>query len=260
MGCGWLGFPLARHFIKKDYQIKGSTTSDEKLKELSNKGIHAFKIALTEKEIFGDITAFLNDITTIIINIPPRLRKNNSESYVEKIKILLYHLENSQIENVIFISSTSVYSDVKYEVTENSIPFPEKESGKQLLEVEKLFQQNDNFKTTILRFSGLIDERRHPVTFLSGKKDIKNPDIPVNLIHLNDCIGIIDAIIEKNIWQEVFNAAYPSHPTRKAYYTQKAKSLNIPVPEFEDITTSKGKIIDSTKIKTHLNYTFTTHI
>ena len=47
------------------------------------------------------------------------------------------------------------------------------------------------------------------------------------MIHLEDCIGIIQKIIESNIWEETFNAAAPFHPIRKAYYTQKAIELNL---------------------------------
>jgi len=35
LGCGWLGKPLAVFLISKGYLVKGSTTSDEKLKLLA---------------------------------------------------------------------------------------------------------------------------------------------------------------------------------------------------------------------------------
>jgi nucleoside-diphosphate-sugar epimerase len=94
---------------------------------------------------------------------------------------------------VLFISSTSVYNDVDAFVTEETIARPATESGKQLLETEQLLQSNINFKTTILRFGGLIGEDRHPVKFLAVAKSRKS-NAPINLIHQEDCIGIINAI------------------------------------------------------------------
>jgi NAD dependent epimerase/dehydratase family enzyme len=84
----------------------------------------------------------------------------------------------------------------------------------------------------VVRFGGLIGEDRHPVKFLSGRKNVEQPDSPVNLIHQNDCIGILLTLIEKEIYGEVFNAVAPSHPTRKTYYTKMALSFGLPLPEF----------------------------
>jgi nucleoside-diphosphate-sugar epimerase len=157
---------------------------------------------------------------------------------------------------VLFVSSTSVFSDDNSKVTEASIPNPDTESGKQLLEAEQLLQSNKNFETTIIRFGGLIGNDRHPIKFLAGRKNIENPDAPINLIHQDDCIGIIEAIVCHTELVEVFNAVAPIHPTRKEYYSQKAMELNLPLPEFEENKISTGKLISSDKIETVLNYKF----
>ncbi len=89
-----------------------------------------------------------------------------------------------------------------------------------MLEVEKLLQSNTNFKTTVVRFGGLTGEDRQPVKFLAGRENLENPDGPVNTIHQQDCIGIIEKIIEKKAWGEIFNAVKPYHPSRKKHYTK----------------------------------------
>ena len=87
--------------------------------------------------------------------------------------------------------------------TEETRAAPNLENGRQLLEVEHLLQNNTNFKTTVIRFGGLIGEDRQPVRSLSGNKMLQNPTAPINLIHQQDCIGIIETIIDqlKNISQ-----------------------------------------------------------
>ena len=256
LGCGWLGFPLAKSLVEKGFSVKGSTTSENKLSILSSAGILPYLISVTENEIVGEFNAFLENSEILIIDIPPKLRGGFSESFVSKIKNLIPFIEKSAVKKVIFVSSTSVYADSNSEITENTQPQPETESGKQLLEAERLLLSNSNFQTSIVRFGGLIGEDRHPIYFLAGKKNIENPDAPINFIHQKDCIGIIEAIIFKGIYAEIFNAVTPFHPTRKDYYTQKAMELKLPLPEFETSKPSVGKLILSEKIENILSYQF----
>lgn len=256
LGCGWLGFPLAKSLVEKGFSVNGSTTSENKLSVLSTAGIHPYLISVTENEIVGDFNAFLENSEILIIDIPPKLRGGLSESFVSKIKNLIPFIEKSVLKKVIFVSSTSVYADSNSEITENTQPQPETESGKQLLEAERLLLSNSNFQTTVVRFGGLIGEDRHPIYFLAGRKNIENPDAPINFIHQKDCIGIIEAIISKGIYAEIFNAVTPFHPTRKDYYTQKAMELKLPLPEFETSKPSVGKLILCEKIESFLGYQF----
>lgn len=256
LGCGWLGLPLAEHLIKKGYRIKGSTTSSHRIAELESKAIEAFIIELFADKISGDYKSFLQNSQTLIIDIPPKLRGDNAVSFVSKIKRFIEKaVLNSSIEKVLLISSTSVYGEEAIIVTEETPEKPETLSGKELLETELFLQQQEAFKTTILRFGGLIGGNRNPAKSLSGKTNIATPNAPINLIHQDDCIGIITAIIEQNFWGKKINASTPFHPTRKEYYTAKATALGLPLPEFEENEAS-GKLIDSSKLISKLNYTF----
>ncbi|HAH54353.1 MAG TPA: NAD(P)-dependent oxidoreductase [Flavobacterium sp.] len=275
LGCGWLGLPLAKALIENKFLVKGSTTSVAKLSVLENAGIIPFLIVLTpnsnfqsstnnlveEEEKTENLTAFLENAKILIIDIPPKLRGSEKENFVLKIKNIIPAIEKSTVENVIFISSTSVYGENNLLVTEETALNPDTESGKQLMETEQLLQSNTNFKTTILRFGGLIGEDRHPVHFLAGRTHIENPNAPINLIHQEDCIGIIMAIIDQiqiKCWNrnEDFNAVTPFHPSRKEYYTQKAIELNLALPEFNLENSTFGKTILSNKTATFLGYTF----
>ena len=266
LGCGWLGFPLAQKLIETGYEVKGSTTSESKFEVLKSKKIQPFLIKLEESQIIGNISEFLNETEIIIIDIPPGLRKTtestSEKTFVNKIKTLLPFIESSTIEKVIFISSTSVYSesDLIPTVTEESILHPDTESGKQLIEVENVLRNNSNFQTTIIRFGGLIGEDRNAIKMLTGKTNIANPQAPINLIHQVDCIGIISEMLKliqhDKVWNETFNAVAPNHPTRKNYYTEKAITLNLPQPEFSENEPSIGKIVSSEKLEKVLGYGF----
>lgn len=271
LGCGWLGLPLAQKLITNGFQVKGSTTTAEKIKQLENCGILPFIINLSneESETLSNLNDFLKDSELLIINIPPKLRNSNAENFVDKINSIIPFIEGSSIEKVLFVSSTSVYGDWPLDneqkakvFSEESIPLPDTESGKQLLEVETLLLNNKHFSATIVRFGGLIGDDRQPVKHLAGKQNIENPDAPINLIHQTDCIEIIKKIICHNepnkVWNQTFNAVAPFHPSRKEYYTSKAKKLNLKAPQFVENVISKGKIINSEKITNLLKYNFNT--
>jgi nucleoside-diphosphate-sugar epimerase len=266
LGCGWLGFPLAKKLIEIGFEVKGSTTTENKLAVLKSNKIVPYLLELTETKISDSVTEFLNDSDILIIDIPPGLRKikeaTSEKTFVAKIENLIPFIEKSTVKKVIFISSTSVYSDtaVISTVSENTVLNPDTESVKQLVEVENLLRNNSNFQTTIIRFGGLIGEDRNIVKMLTGKTNIANPDAPINLIHQQDCIGIICEILKQvqydKVWNETFNAVAPYHPTRKKYYTEKAKAFHLKEPEFKENTISIGKFVSSEKLETTIGYKF----
>ena len=256
LGCGWLGLPLAEALLANEFLVKGSTTSESKLALLEKLKIQPFLIALSEDKPIGDFANFLKNSSILIIDIPPKLRGIEKENFVSKIKNIVPFVEKSTIENVLFVSSTSVYGEAKQTISENTIPKPDTESGKQLLEVESLLQSNPHFKTTILRFGGLIGEDRNPTKFMAGKLNIENPETPINFIHQEDCIGIILKIIATDSWNKTYNGVSPFHPTRENYYTQKATELGLPLPQFDHSKPSSQKLILSSKVETVLGYNF----
>lgn len=258
IGCGWLGLPLAQFLISKNYVIKGSTTSPKKVSELKIHNIQPYVIVLNENGIVGDIDSFLNDSTSLIINIPPGLRKRPNKNHILEMEHLISQIEKSSVSYVIYISSTSVYANTESlnTVTEDTPTCPDSENGKQLLAIENRLLENKKFKTIVLRCGGLFGVDRHPAKYLSGRKDIKNPDAPVNLIHKEDCINIIHKLLNQDSWQLILNAITPHHPSKKEYYTAYCEMNNLPIPEFDSNSISKGKIIDTSKLVQLLNYNY----
>ncbi len=262
LGCGWLGLPLAKKLIESGHHVTGSTTSRDKLRTLSSAGISPFQIQLFEEGVQGDISSFLSKAKILIIDIPPGLRKDPEANFVGKIGRLKSYIEKSGVEKVLFISATSVFEDTEDlpVYTEESAPNATAANGTQLISAEELLKDSEYYETTILRFGGLLGPGRHPVNYLSGKSDLKDPAGPVNLIHLEDCIGIIEAILEKNAWGETFHGVAPEHPTRREYYTRIAKEKNLAAMSFDKDSDSKGKKINSLNLNEVLGYEFKSSI
>jgi nucleoside-diphosphate-sugar epimerase len=258
LGCGWLGLPLAKNLIEKGFQVKGSTTRSEKTDILSAAGISPYQIILEPNKIEGDVEGFLSETDILIIDVPPGLRNDEGGDFVGKIKTLDLHIINSSVKKVIFVSSTSVYLDSDKIPVYSELNPANGTAGnaQQLIAAEEIFKSSKSYQSTIIRFGGLFGPGRHPVKYLSGRKNIASPGSPVNLIHLDDCIGIINQVIIKEFWGETINAVYPEHPLKSVYYTKKAAELNLPGIEFNDEEASVGKIIESKVLGSRLEYRF----
>ncbi|MDT3401072.1 SDR family oxidoreductase [Mucilaginibacter terrae] len=254
LGCGWYGLAVGNALAQVGYSIKGSTTSPERFDELEAALIHPYQVNITGSAAVYDNDFFNCD--TLIISIPPKLRKGEHEEYLLKIEQLIAVLKKHHVKQLIFISSTGVYPEVNAEVDEDTPIQPDSGSSKVLLSAENLFKQETGFLTSIIRFGGLVGPGRHPGRFFAGKTGVANGRAPVNLIHLHDCIGITEAILQHQAYGHVFNACTPNHPQKQEFYILAAKHAGLPLPSFND-ELGNWKIVNCKSSQLLLNYDYT---
>lgn len=251
LGCGWLGLPLGKHLAQIGYQVKGSTTQKEKLKKIEQFKIRPYNLILNP-EIEGDASDFF-DSDILLVNLPPRNRNGVKHFHENQLKSVIEH---SKSKHVVFISSTAVYPSNNETVTEGDAHIDcVSRGGVPLYKMEKLFTENTNFKTTVIRFGGLYGPDRHPGNFLAGKENLSGAENPINMIHQTDCIGIIESIIEKGLWGETFNASAPSDETRQSFYEKASIHLNVTAPTFSN-EPAPFKIVSSEKLQRMTGYVF----
>ena len=232
---------LARHLRSADTYIKLSTRQTEKQSVLRDEGFDVYQIDI---ETATDFSQFLN-ADTLIINITNK-NKAAFEQFINQV-------ENSPIKQVLFISSSSVYQNTNDWVKEEH-QFENEDSL--LWQIESLFRLSPHFVTSIVRFSGLIGPERHPGRFFRHGKQVQQADAPVNLIHLDDCIGIIEQVLKQRVWGEVLNGCADTHPSKKQFYRHAAELLKQPVPDFNQDNASSYKIVSNDKAKSLLSYQF----
>jgi nucleoside-diphosphate-sugar epimerase len=228
IGLGWFGEALG-DALRAKYDILGTTRSETKASHLRGKGFDCFVLnypQIPSPELLA--------VETIVLNIPPR------EEHLDWFKSWPW-MEGTQL---ILISSTSVYGDQQGIVDENTVPDPDTESGKILVEQEKYFLGFKN--SVIIRFGGLFGAGRHPGKFLSGRKNLEGANRPVNLIHQKDTVGFVKLIIENN-FGGTFNLVHPDHPSRETYYQDYCHRHQLALPEFTPAT-STFKVINSSKV------------
>lgn len=243
LGSGWLGLPLANDLITHGHTINLSTRSVDKIATFANGLFSPYLIDIDK--LLDNINVFLS-ADLLIINITSK----NSDSFAQLIK----HIEQSTIKTVLFVSSSSVYQSVRGVVEEDN---GLESTHSTLYQIEQMFTSNSHFETTILRLSGLIGYSRHPGNFFKNGKVVQQPDAPVNLIHRDDCIGIINAIIKQKAWGEIFNGCASTHPTKRKFYSHARYLLNLSEPEYDrESDRNTHKIVSNKKSIEQLNYQY----
>ncbi|HLR26447.1 MAG TPA: SDR family oxidoreductase [Fodinibius sp.] len=259
LGCGWLGLPLAEQLRDDRHTINGSTTTEDKLQVLKGKSIRPFYIKL-DPDLNSNADPSFWDAHLLILNIPPgRNRKDVQSFHRHQIEEVVNQVTDSPIKKVIFISSTSVYPAqpgivAEADATPGQAARP---SGNALLEAEQLLRKQTDFNTIILRFGGLYGYKRHPITHLAGRKNLDGGSAPVNLIHRDDCTGIIKKVIKSDIAGGTFNAVSDGHPPKSMYYPAAAKAFGYEPPTYKQDEAENGnKIVSNSKLKKQLGYKF----
>lgn len=255
IGAGWLGKPLARQLLSQHYPLTVSCSHTDKAASLAITGVPAVSVTLAE-EPQGDWQGLLAN-KDIAICLLPASRGNHADTPLAvQIKQLLMMLKQYNVGKFIFVSSTSIYQKTNNALAETAPLNPQST----VYAAEQLIQQQQDIDYTIIRFAGLISEDRNPTRSLSKKSASGHifdaGKSPVNLIHQNDAIGVIQAVIKQQCWGQIFNACCDQHASRQAFYQQGAKQLGITVPHFSDDNSKPDCIIANDKLKALLSYQF----
>lgn len=271
-GCGWMGLPLGRALAAQGHAVRGSTTTPAKLDALADAGITPHRLVL-DPDLAGDTDGFF-DADVLVFDVPPpRGRDDLHAFHLAQIDAAVAAIASGAVPWVVMASSTGVYPDVEATFVEDDVPpgttdadltgaldGPRRATGRVIAEAEARFLEASAFDATVVRFGGLYGPDRHPGRFLAGRTGLAKPHAPVNLIHLDDCLGLLRAILAHtpaaDVRGHVFNAVAPAHPTKEATYTHAAEALDLPPPQFDMDDARGGKAISPAKAQRVLAYTF----
>lgn len=256
IGLGWLGLPLADLLVSKGLDTYGTTRCADKASEVLSRKINASVFSLYD-DLPNKLPPHFFMDAHLVLNIPPGRQGFTKAKYVSSMKALIDHAFLNGLKHLVFISTTAVFGGLKGKITNQSVRCASTQSGLAHVEIEDyLFDTYPN-KTCILRPSGLVGGKRHPVLSLSNKSDIKLGKNPVNLIHRQDVIAAIIKLIDSSTADKAFNLACVDHPRRDEYYKWCAQELNIQEPDFahdeRELSLSLSKWIDAQQTFDELN-------
>lgn len=257
LGAGWLGFPLAKHLRDQLFMVKTSTTTPEKLPLLQAEGLQPVLLQVDAGQVKVSDPAFF-DTEMMVLNIPPSRRRPDVEVwYPTQIRAVLETAKAQGVNKVLFIGSTSVYGDVPAKVDEDSELHPDTASGRALAQAEQVLKSLYPAEgSSILRMAGLIGAERKAGRFFAGKRDVPEGNAPVNLVYLEDCIGVIEILIRQEAWGKVYNVCADEHPRKADFYTSQALQEGFEPPIFLPDARVHYKVVNNERIKRELGYVF----
>jgi nucleoside-diphosphate-sugar epimerase len=198
IGCGWLGMPLALALKNHGFKVQGTVRTLSKTERFNNSGIHFYQLDLNpENECIPEIDSEFWQSDIFILTIPPTEPSNYCKGIS---KILDMIAKQPRRLSIIYTSSTGIYGKGKGLTEETSPPKPDRSGAAAVVECEELLLgKKDIFDVCILRLAGLVGPGRAPGRFFAGKKNLGSGSSPVNLVQLDDCVGIIVRLIEQEI-------------------------------------------------------------
>ncbi|MCK3657399.1 NAD(P)-dependent oxidoreductase [Pasteurellaceae bacterium Pebbles2] len=252
VGLGWFGLPLACDLRNLGWEVKGSKRTAEGVEEMRLWRLETYQLQLDpEINADPDDLAALLAVESLVINIPPSDYFFEPESYMQGIENLVNEALLCGVNHLIFISSTAVFPMESGQFDENSQP----NEHSALYEIEQMLFKLQDIDVDIVRFGGLVGSDRHPVHSMAGKS-YSQGNMPVNLVHLDDCSRAIQSLLESRSGHRLYHLVAPQHPSRSEYYQQVAQKLGINPPHFDCAETDPQRIILAQKICQELDFVY----
>lgn len=223
--------------LKGQYEIFVTTTSESKIKDLSDKGYHVTQVS------FEDDLSELNtawkiapQLDAVIITVPFAGIRGAEIPLNERAQNLLTFLGDYKGQ-LYLMSSTGVYPGDEKEFTEDDKPVDNVPSESVI--------KNTFPHVNILRLAGLMGDQR-----LLKNYNISNLEMLVNHIHYADICTVIEKMLENKSHSKVYNVAAPVHPSKEEIINAQ-KGL-----PYSGERTTEGRIISSARLISDLNFEF----
>ena len=262
VGCGWVGLPVGRVLAQEGHVVRGSTTRSERYDVLASAGIEPFVTTLAPKPTPAAPELFESEM--LLCTLPPGRSNADDTSYPDQIAALMARAQAQDVQRVIYTSSTGVYPPTDGPVMEDDVdPHtprsarpPARDTGNAVRAAEQIIVTAYPNQSVILRLGGLFGPERHPGRFIAGRTDVARPEGPVNMVHRDDVVGVIQAAVADSALNGVFNVVAPEHPTRRAFYEAAARDYGGNAPTFAEDPPTGGKRVLPNKLIDTLGYTF----
>ncbi|SHI70937.1 sugar nucleotide-binding protein [Cycloclasticus pugetii] len=251
MGCGDVGTGLAERLAATGHEVTGV----RRTLQTQSSDIHFIQADLTNAEQVGALDFNVDGLVYIL---SPTGR--DISAYKDVFKTGVEHvLSAAKQQNptlpIFFISSTRVYAQQQGEwVSEQSATEPMDERGRLLLQAEDQFLAF-NEHATVIRFSGIYGRSNYFINQLKRGIEIqKVPPYYTNRIHREDCIGVLEFLLTKQLNDEGLERIYlasdldPAEKWNVASYITKKRGLASCSAKILDKTASHNKRIDSRQL------------
>ena len=227
-GCGYVGQATADLFRSAGWEVEGWTSSAKSAAQLSEKPYPIIAVDIAQRD---QVNARPENFDAVIHCASTR--GGNADLYrrvyLDGARNLFDRFVGSTI---LFTSSTSVYGQKQGEwVTEESETAPEHETGRVLLEAERLVLNSGGIVT---RLAGIYGPGRSALLkrFLSGRAIVDpQSDRYVNQVHRDDIAAALFHLFDRHKpGGGIYNVVDDEPILQSECYRWLAQKLNRPVP------------------------------
>lgn len=222
-GCGYLGRVVARLWRERGHRVLALTRRNADA--LTALGVEPLTGDVCDP---GSLTALPAAATVLYaVGMDRSAGKPMHEVYVSGLANVLDALP--ACGRFVYISSTSVYGQTAGEwVSEASATEPSEESGKVVLEAERLLRAKRP-DAVILRFAGLYGPNRllRKAPILKGEPLVGDADKWLNLVHVADGAAAVLHAETHATPGSTFNVSDGAPVTRRDFYTRLGALLGV---------------------------------
>lgn len=219
IGNGYIGQALER-FWKGKHQVTLTTRSKERMNDSVNYFLldHNFKELLQNQQI-------------VVICVAPHSREVEAyeETYLNTAKEISEVLqENTSVEQVIYLSSTSVYGDKQGAIITEEEPLNPLNPQSTLLAQTEEVLLGLKQKVCVFRLGEIYGPGREFNKRLTAKTPFPGDGSNfINIIHRDQIISAIDFAVEKSL-NGIYNLVEDLHITRKQFYDTLCEREQLP--------------------------------
>ena len=231
IGCGYLGRGIAALWCAQNHRVFATTRSTARANEWRAHGLQPILCDMLDPASLHSLPRV--ESITYCIGLDRATGVSMHSLYVGGLANVLAAL-SQPAPRFVYVSSTSVYGQTDgEEVDERATTEPQEESGKVVLEAERLLRARLP-SAVILRFAGIYGPGRlmRGKAIKAGEPIVGDAEKWLNLIHVEDGAAVLVAADERAAPGSTYNVSDGSPVRRRVFYTKLAEVLGAPQPRF----------------------------
>ena len=205
VGAGDIGGHLAEKLVSSGHQVWGLRRSDKPIAT----GVELIRADVADPETLLDLPDAI-DIVVYSVASPVFSKEGYHTYYYKGLRNVLRAVKPLNPKRVFFVSSSSVYHQMDGEwVDESSDTQPASFAGKEMLAAEQALLK-DKLPGTVVRLTGIYGPGRNRMIEQAKKGSHCDPEPPVwtNRIHRDDCVGVLQLLVDKALSDEPLDDIY----------------------------------------------------
>lgn len=236
IGCGYVGLPLGKALAEAGHEVFGMRRSEENKQAMKDAGITPIIADLTMPGILPLLPGPFDWVVNLVSSSqggPEEYR----QVYLEGTRALISWMRDTPPQKFVYTSSTSVYGQTDgSQVKENAFTQPTTETGKILVETEKLLleaAQRYKVPAVILRAAGIYGPDRGHLFLQYLREEAKmdgDGSRILNMIHVDDLVGVIMAALKAGRPGDVYNAVDDEPISQLHFFRWLSETLGQAMP------------------------------